>query len=220
MNDYTKLLSYMMPEQLYQLDNEAWSNLSALINESVLADAHSKVNEVKSCFQPLNLLSRPMKKYSRVLVKQSEDKKYNKDFKVNCDFLAFRIGVDDPCNIQSVVDTVVSKTTDHKGWCFVRNNEYGPDIVRYVYAYIPSIGYMMEFQIGHPFAGYTFKQDSLIRDGHNVVDLWDNNFYVRMKDCILGKVTQEFDVSNELKKLYGEKEVPFELKRILSKWLV
>ena len=70
------------------------------------------------------------------------------------------------------------------------------------------------------FSGVFKRVGPIIRDGHNVVDLWDNNFYVRMKDCILGKVTQEFDVSNELKKLYGEKEVPFELKRILSKWLV
>lgn len=132
-------------------------------------------------------------------------------FKVNSDFCAFRIP-SEPNNIKNVVEKIQEITIKNNGIFFIRNsienNGQINDIVQYVFVYIPEFKYIIEFQIGHCFAFYTFTQDSLIRDLksenkpiNDCIDLWFHEentpwtdcFYMKMKNKILN-FDSDFDV--------------------------
>ncbi len=104
----------------------------------------------------------------------------------------------------------------------IRENIFGPDIGQYVYAYVPGTG-LFEIQIAEEFMIYTFTNDSCIRDMRNdkqdtslIVDLWDNDYYSRVKKHILGK--GYVDVVHEAITLYQKyhQHVPHELMMILQ----
>lgn len=63
------------------------------------------------------------------------------------------------------------------------------DIVQYLYVYDPIMGYLIEIQVGHPFAGLTFEIDSALRDNKDcgLIDLWSDGFYGHVKQHILEK---------------------------------
>jgi len=107
------------------------------------------------------------------------------------------------------------------------------DIVQYVFVYIPTIGYVTEFQIGHPFASYTFRIDSTIRDRRDaglntddLVSLWkapngmpsSECFYNKMRSKILDPGL-DFDVRKGIDEAFGDKPVDPELELILKEYL-
>lgn len=223
MNSYTKLLSKIASLYLSQPDSIEWKKLYNHVDQKILDNAYSYTNKIIELYHPLKLQPRKSKNYERVKNKNKESKQYSKDFKVNCDFLAFRICVDEPYNIKDTIDKIIKITEKNNGIFHIRNSIIDKngnliDIIQYVYVYLPDVGYIIEFQIGHPFAMYVFTSDSLIRDGNSdVVDLWENNFYNNVVKLILNKENKDFNMLKELKILYGEKEIPVELLDILNK---
>jgi hypothetical protein len=235
MNIYQrKLLTYVNNDGFFKttVDSEIWRDLSHFINQSVLDDAHSKSAYIVDLYKPLKLVTRSVKKMSRIVIKKTETKNYM-DFKLNSDFIAFRIVVEEPSNISSVVDKLYSITREIGGKSIILTdildeNKEPIDIIQYVYVYIPTIGYVMEFQIGHPFAMYTFKIDSQIRDLKNndqpyqhIADLWTYDFYNNIKKKIIDP-SYSYDVKTELKKVYSSDKNPpsRELIMILSSFLL
>jgi hypothetical protein len=92
------------------------------------------------------------------------------------------------------------------------------DIVVYAFGYHPNYKYIMEFQIGHEFASYVFARDSYLRDNKNaeLVDLWKNNFYEKVKNKILG-IDTKVNLFDELNNLYNGKSIETELYQIIEK---
>lgn len=219
---YCNRLSQLILEgKLQDLNDSSWGDLIHLVTPRVLEEAHKKQNEIKKIFKPLHLVGRSVKKYSRVQEKNQTKHKYQHDFKVNCDFIAYRIPVTEPSNIMAVVNQIIAILKVQGGDGILRNsimndNREMTDIISYVYGYLPQYGFMIEFQIGSPFAMYTFMVDSMIRDGAmNLTDVWKNNFYGNMKDFILGK-NKDFPVTKEVQKLYGSHPVPKEFRRVIN----
>lgn len=219
-NMYKNFLNEIIQDNgLNNLEHKSWNKLFEHITQDVLNDAHSKSDEVINLYKPLKIISRKCKKIERIRDKNKEQK-YCKSFKVNSDFLAFRVKVSEITNIPAVTDYIVKTTKKHGGISFIRNGIIDEvsnmtDIIQYVFIYIPSIGYIMEFQIGHPFAMYVFTNDSLIRDGNtSVVDLWDNNFYTNVVKYIL--TGEPCDILAEINELYEDKTIPKEFLNILQ----
>jgi len=106
-------------------------------------------------------------------------------------------------------------------WLIIKKNDPKSkykDIVSFSYGYHPKYKYIIEFQIGHPFAFYVFTRDSYLRDNKNsdLVDLWDNNFYQKVKNKLLGNNT-DVDLLTELKNLHGDKPIDPKLYEIIEK---
>jgi hypothetical protein len=159
------------------------------------------------------------------------------DCKVNSDFLAFRIPtrID---NIYEIVDrlshrfevlfernSIIDRLSHRFEVLFERNSIIDittgelNDIVTYCFAYDKRIGYLVEFQIGHPFAIATFENDTYLRDNLplnplNVEDVWKNGFYENVRAKILGK-NHEFDPIVEEKKTF-ERPLGVEFTRIFN----
>ena len=197
------------------------AELADYITQDVLHDAHVNALALASQFHVetgITLAVRTEKKLERVQAKL----KHNTAFKANCDFMAFRLN----CNvayIQNMVDIVYTFCKNNYGSMFQRNyiqNDAGQytDIVTYVYAYIPRYKYIIEFQIGHPFASYVFARDSAIRDNKDcgLIDLWDNDFYSHVKSVVLGIDIMKYDLHAELKQLYDGREIEPELVPIID----
>lgn len=184
-----------------------WKELTPLITEDVLLDAHKHTDCVYSIAGMYdNSVSRPCKNLQRILEKKQINRS-DSDFKVNSDFLAFRISssID---NIYECVDRLSHRFT----FFFERNsiidNTTGDltDIITYCFAYDKRIGYLIEFQIGHPFAMATFENDTYLRDNLplnplQVEDVWKDGFYENVKRKILGK-NHEFDPISEERKIF------------------
>lgn len=70
-----------------------------------------------------------------------------------------------PCEVNEIdriVTEIKEKTIQNGGTVWIKGsfkNKDGvyTDIVQYVYTYVPSLKYVTEFQVGHPFAAYTFQ---------------------------------------------------------------
>jgi hypothetical protein len=153
-------------------------------------------------------------------------------FKVNSDFIAYRVSVP-PAKIADAVKKIEEVTRQNGGVSHIRNpiidQETGKqnDIIQYLFVYIPSVGYVAEFQVGDPFAFYTFTVDSQIRDlkdagqpTNHIIDPWKKNsddwkdcFYMKIRDHILN-----LDALAELKKAYGD-QPPANLLTVLSRYL-
>ena len=195
-----------------------WGQLYEHINQNVLNDAHNLSQHIYQYYYPLELIPRKCKTIDRIKTKHSE-KKRDKEFKVNSDFIAFRVKVSEPTNIPAVIEYIANKTNEIGGVYHIRNpiinNNKLTDIIQYIYVYLPIVGYIMEFQVGHPLSMFVFSIDSKIRDGEKLVDLWNNNFYSNLVKHILGEIT--YDYSNEVKKLYCDNDIPSELTAILQK---
>lgn len=202
-----------------KLNNTYWDILYKYITQDVLNDAYSKQNVAINMFKPLLLIPRPCKQYDRIVQKNIETDTYHKSFKLNSDFMAFRINELNPTLIDTYIDYIIDVTTHNKGYAYVQNNimdnDKMIDIMQYVYVFIPSIGYIMEFQIGHPFSMYVLTNDSKIRNGDKeIIDLRKNDFYSHVLLHILGNA--KYDIIAEAKTLYKDKEIPEALINILD----
>jgi hypothetical protein len=191
----------LTPAEIMQ--HPAWESLTPLITQAVLDDAY-QYKQVLSLASFDKVCSRRVKSLSRI----QEKRKKSTAFKVNSDFVAFTI------NTEQDISNFVTQLSQQFPFFFERNKITGTDIVTYCFAYDGH--YLMEFQIGHPFASYVFCRDSYNRDStqHKYVDLWDEGFYEHVRNVILGK--ERSNIELRLSRLYGETLVEPELKQILD----
>lgn len=161
-----------------------WKEAAESVTQADLDLAHSKAVLVKERLSSLGITSqRKAKSLERVKEKILERAQSGDYFKSVNDFIAFRVAcdvgeIDEKLTIIEKLDNCVSCV--RKCW--------SKDIVQYVYLYFEDIGFIVELQIGHPLALYTFEMDSLRRVGGSQVDLWENDFYSTTKDYILSLV--------------------------------
>jgi hypothetical protein len=227
---YKEALAKVCSEHFGDLNAIEWSGLVPLISEEVLQDAHecSVLYKDIMTVPGTQLNMRPCKTMKRLLKKASIVRQGQRvSFKVNSDLCAVQLVTKDIHSIKSVMQTIEANVKQAGGMFFIRNSiqdDTGTlnDIIQYAFAYIPSIGYIVEIQVGHPFAMYTFKRDSIIRDMRdanestsNIVDLWDNNLYGLIKAKILEPAAG--DTINIMSLWQSDKEpLPMELREILS----
>lgn len=210
MASYTDKLATLTADVFKDMKNPFYSTLSPLVTQDVLHDAYEMAHAFKKAYDQdrmgeVCLEVRKEKSLDRVL-KKLERNSPDIHFKANSDFIAFRLNCDIHELRQEVADHM-EYVTRKGGIVFERNliisENTGKltDIVTICFAYIPQYKYIMEFQIGHPFASYVFARDSAIRDGKgDYVDLWENNFYNKVKAQLLG--TARYDLVQELNTLY------------------
>jgi hypothetical protein len=215
--------------------SENWQKPWPLIDQEVLNDAFGKHDLIQSLFVDLGeIIPRNCKSLARVNQKKTEQK-YVNYFKVVSDLVAGRVH----CNvneIQSKIDCIRKVVLENNGQMHIKgsSNEcpYGSfmnadkkftDIAQYVYVFMEKVGYPIEFQIGHEFASHTFTIDSALRDNRDCgkVDLWDKDFYAKVKNYILAKAnTQNPGSKEEINSICAEihkDNVPSELQQILEK---
>lgn len=221
MTEFTNMLYEMMrdfPELFLNLESHndfRWAMLSGWLSEQDLDRTVEKSSEAISIFN-LNrtLRVRPRKNWLRFMDKRNSS---IRRFGPISDLIGFRIQ-SEVMDIESIVAQILKITSDHNGLAVVKNS-ISKDIVQFVYVYIPSIEYIIEFQVGHPFAFFTFTVDSHLRDHpKSMVDLWENDFYSRVRAFILG--TSEITglaLYTELVEMY-KGDVPYELDAIFEKW--
>lgn len=210
------------------LSDIKWKQLIDNVDQSVLDDAISKQKDVMKMLSSVNLIPRLPKKMERINVKKNQVNQMW--FKVVSDFLAFRINT----NVTTIPSTIIDVQTQlfnndrsarfyNKGSCY-NDNKY-TDIVQYFYAYMPVIGHVVEFQVGHELAAYTFKIDSALRDDPECkeVDLWTDGVYGILKNRILEDANNQeysmckYDIYCAVWSLYkAPQEPPLELRRILD----
>jgi hypothetical protein len=141
----------------------------------------------------------------------------DKAFKSICDLMAFRVEVpvDEITDVTNYITDVFSK---NGGITSLKTKN--STIIQSIYGYLPNIG-IMEFQVGHAFACYTFAVDSKIR--HNkqynlpcdIVDLCTDEFFQNIQEKILG-MNPNYNIYDNLNKIYGNKPIPSELLEILA----
>jgi hypothetical protein len=119
-------------------------------------------------------------------------------FKVNSDLCAIRVhtAMDNIGATMRVIYAAVVSEPGGKCWlrdydAIVRNK----DIVGFVFAYIPALGFVIEVQVGHPFALYAFKLNSEMRNAKHAGDteeelmgmlnLFHGKFYTKVKRQLL-----------------------------------
>jgi len=156
------------------------------------------------------------------------------NYKVLSDFVAVRLN----CKLEEIaskIEIIRAIVLEKGGSLYVRRSWLSPDqaafhdgkkftdITQYVYAYLPEVGYPIEFQIGHIFAAHTFTMDSALRDNPacGKVDLWTDNFYKRVKAYILEKAngqetTDSLDAIQTLAQHIHNGQTPRELQLILQ----
>lgn len=194
-----KLASIINDGQAFQdAESPLWVELVPLITKEVLYDAHTSCQSYAEVFNHSNAKARPLKTIERIVVK-SQGTRPDVPFKVNSDLCALRFETYDVHEIKHIMEELRKKVEGEQGFFYIRNSiedENGnlKDIIQYAFAFIPHIGYIVELQVGHPFAMYTFTVDSIIRDKRlagasldGIVDLWDNGFYSYVKSLILNK---------------------------------
>ncbi|AYV75298.1 MAG: hypothetical protein Terrestrivirus1_172 [Terrestrivirus sp.] len=207
----------------------------SFISEEVLSDAHTSTSKFVDLFKgtDLTFVSRPKKSLERVNEKFSgglaryDAGKGGADFffKVISDFSAVRVSVK-ASNVYEAVEKIQQVIRDNGGVYRVRNHitevdESGKpkvgaamkDIILYMFAFVPSTGYVVEMQIGSPFASKTFEIDSVIRGMRsrkesieNVIDLWNDDTYSKISAEILkGPLGNPDFVKQTLEALYSKK---------------
>ena len=233
---YKNTLSSIVYEHngLTNLTSPQWKELVPKITNEVLLDAHNSYIKYEKLFSGLNGESRPLKTMTRINIK-SQGTRDDVPFKVNSDLCAVRFPTYDINKINKIMNEIRQRVIDEQGIFQIRNsieddNNNIIDIIHYAFAYVPSIGYIIEIQVGHPFAMYTFKVDSVIRDKRingesldGIVDLWDNGFYNFVKSIILNKINLMKITIDDFIRVYPSKEdikQDNELMNILNKILV
>src|SRR5688572_640988 len=105
---YKEKLAEIVPAHLGEknMEDNQWYELYPLITQEVLHDAHIKSGEMVELFHGsgLELISRTEKSIKRIKTKK-ESTRANTAFRVNSDFMAFRVHVD-PSHIDDVVNAV------------------------------------------------------------------------------------------------------------------
>ncbi len=237
MNPFKGLLAVAAAERIGQPQHQSWKDALDHVNQGVLDEAFSKIPDliklVPADIQP-RLIPRRPKLFDRIVKKTSEiGERDGAFFKAVSDFIAFRVNCQVP-EIMSICQTLDRElTVKHgafgvfKGRC-VSDNGKLTDIVQYYYGYVPSIGHLVEFQVGHELAAYTFTVDSALRDNPKCgeVDLWTNGVYNMLKTRLLEKAnsippdqysTSKYDLYDKTWSLFTPpNEPPDQLKRILD----
>jgi hypothetical protein len=197
-NTYVTQLRSLIEEIFDQPIHSLWSSLLPLIDQNVLDQACAIAPAYAKLFEGAGLqaISRPAKRLERILVK-SKGKAPDVPFKVNSDLVAFRFPTYTISEIPLIMNTLKQLFEAEGGSFRIRNgitNQEGKftDIVQYAFGYIPTLGFVVELQVGHPFASFTFTRDSQIRDLRtrgesttHLLDMWDNGFYEAVRDKIL-----------------------------------
>ncbi len=142
------------------------------------------------------VVRRTEKTMKRIDVKKAMTGRQDLGFKTNCDLMAFRIFTN-PESINTVTRNV-ALTEEQKGnkvrvRSSIQNRETGEivDIIQYMYVYHKDLGYLAEYQIGHPFAPWKFDHDSAYRDGKpGAINFRDAKIklYDRLKEQLLDPV--------------------------------
>lgn len=203
---YKQLLSSAVfeKEAFQDVNHPVWKELVSLITGEVLSCAHEASAMYVKLFDGFPVQSRPLKTMSRILVK-SQATRPDVPFKVNSDLSAVRIPTYNIHEIKTIMLELQKRITNAGGSFYIRNaiedSEGKPaDIVQYAFAFVPVIGYVVEIQVGHPFAIHTFTIDSIIRDKRlngesldGIVDLWDNDFYTFVKSVIISGTHTSID---------------------------
>ena len=154
------------------MNAEQWNTLNDMIDEDVLRGAYEAGFKVSYPeIEEVVFVRRELKTMERINVKKAMVDRPDLGFKTNCDLMAFRMLTKDVKRIPSIVEEVV-KINEAKGnKVHVRGSIVDEstgkmnDIIQYMYVYHADLGYLAEYQIGHPFAPYKFKHDSGVRDG-------------------------------------------------------
>jgi hypothetical protein len=194
-----------------------WKTLVPMISEELLLDAHSSQKQYEDMLCGFDPIPRPIKTMNRINIK-SQGTRDDVPFKVNSDLCAVQIPTYDIYNIKHIMKDIRHIVLEEGGLFHIRNsiedtNGNMQDIIQYAFAYLPSIGYIIEIQVGHPFAMYTFKVDSIIRDKRlegsstsDIVDLWDNGFYSFVKSVILNNNIGRKVTEDDFIQIYPTKE--------------
>ena len=216
--------------------NEAFRELGAKLTDLDMQLAHDLGTQFMALYStllslrhPKQMTCRPAKRLARVQQKLANTRP-EAAFKANSDLAAFRVNVASINNIEHVVKQLREITYENKGFLFERNSITDPvtgaltDIVTYYFVYIPEYKYIMEFQIGHPFAAYVFARDSELRDnpGCGKVDFWTNDFYSHVRSAILaGKRTATEPLRTEFLTLWDQFGLPREqIDKTLILWFL
>lgn len=199
MSEYNRLLAAIVGsgssrgtiDAISTPDDLRWAELTQLIDEDVLIDAAGSGDQLRKIFFDIQLDIKPIKTMARIVQKTKEQHLTYKNYFKSCsDLSACRVTASNLTMMRILIHHIEDVTIAHGGKFHIRkpsfwNDRQYVDIVQYVYVYLPQLGHIVEMQIGHPFALYTFKADSCIRDGGDVVDLWADGFYTMMKQHML-----------------------------------
>ncbi len=215
--------------------SNSWKELADNLNQEILNDAFSQMENASIILQPVGtLIPRKCKQMTRITKKINEvGQRGGEYFKVLSDLVAGRIHCD-VTEIPTKIDMINNIVNERNGLIYIRGDlPYGfcmkgdqfTDITQYVYVYLDDVHYPIELQIGHEFASHTFTIDSALRDNPNcgLTDLWSGGFYNEVKQYILDKANGKpiaagrkydiFEKANDLHKY----NVPDDLKIILDK---
>ncbi|KAF2815365.1 uncharacterized protein BDZ99DRAFT_194692 [Mytilinidion resinicola] len=227
-----------------------WKDLHSLVDQDVLNDAYALTLQVKDLIHsadPDLVLEtrREPKVFGRFQVKASYggyDKHGNASFskfKAVSDFISFRIPTGVPWMLSNI-QRLVAAITKLDGKYYIKPDKNGgqveildrhvvretmpKDLCCFVYAYLPGIGHVIEFQVNHPFASFAFGRDSYLRDhpeeNAKLVDLWREKFYPTMRDILMKEVQPTEEEKDLIKakflKLYKGKQSDPDLIDILE----
>lgn len=229
MKNWCSELAKIATTRLHLPADPSWKSLAETVNQSILDDAHSRTEAARTLYYSCGVLeARPCKQQARIKQKlidvSCRDQQY---FKVVSDFIAFRVSCE-VAQIDKVVKSISDITSENGGSIWLKGSfrdKMYIDIVQYIYTYVPQIGYVIEFQVGHPFAAYTFKVDSAIRDNPNCgfVDLWKDNVYGIVKAFLLAQANHtvvggmKYEALDAVHTLFNG-NVPDELKKIIDRF--
>ena len=188
------------------MQSDIWGQLTPLITQEVLDDAHETSDKEKISHLGNSVFSRTVKQMARIEIKKTK----NNDFKLNSDFEAFFIEIENVKNISKIITELKQIFPVFFQRNEIIENGKVTDIVAFCFAYDGE--YLIEFQIGHPFARYTFSRDSYMREHKNEniqVDLWDRGFYNHVKNVILKN--EENRILPRLLELYSKSKIEREL---------
>lgn len=231
---YKQKLLKLAKNYFNDITNINWLELSDHITEDVLYDAHSKEDEIIKILD-IYMMSRGVKKSMAKITKKQHN--HNEDphrgFMINSDLLAFRLSCQ-PDEIEINVSNIATIVYAHGGYVNIRGTIKNTesmiiDIIQTIYIYLPQIGYIVEIQVGHPFAFYSSTLNTILQDKKDnqedvskMLDLWaygpDENwtdcFYIQVRNKILG-LNPELDVLTLYSSRYPDKTLDCNLFQVL-----
>ncbi|KAF2808916.1 uncharacterized protein BDZ99DRAFT_477416 [Mytilinidion resinicola] len=185
-----------------------WNTLHALVDQAVLNDAHAltaaAINLLHTADPTLILAARASpKSLARFATKASfgsHDKHGNPSdsaWKAVNDFIAMRMParVPEMTLRQRQASRGRGRQARRKVVCLEDGEDSTStcasapkDLCCFVYAWLPAVGSIMEVQVNHPFASFTFARDSLLREHPErkgeLVDMWDEGLYGAVGDAL------------------------------------
>lgn len=186
---------------------EEWKTLGGALTQEILDDAFARTEQLREIFSggefddTLRPAAKELKRAEKKLSEQYPGRENY--FKVVSDLLAVRL----QCDVANIPETISSlKAIFEKRGSEVYLRGASPaqplgafkadryiDIFQFMYVYDLLVGYIIEIQVGHPFAFLTFSIDSALREDKNcgLIDLWNDGFYGDVKAYILQKANGE-----------------------------